>query len=64
MNVRSVASRLQISVFGHAPLKGIDIPIEAVPLAIDELPAVLIAAACAQGVTVLAWCRGVAGKRK
>ncbi len=37
----------------HAPLKGIDIPIEAVPLAIDELPAVLIAAACAEGVTVL-----------
>ena len=37
----------------HAPLTGIDIPIEAVPLAIDELPAVLIAAACADGVTVL-----------
>lgn len=37
----------------YAPLKGIDIPIEAVPLAIDELPAVLIAAACADGVTVL-----------
>lgn len=37
----------------HAPLTGIDIPIEAVPLAIDELPAVLIAAACAEGVTVL-----------
>ena len=37
----------------HAPLKGIEIPVEAVPLAIDELPAVLIAAACAEGVTVL-----------
>ena len=37
----------------HAPLKGIEIPVKAVPLAIDELPAVLIAAACAEGVTVL-----------
>ena len=37
----------------HAPLKGIDIPVEEVPLAIDEMPAVLIAAACAEGVTVL-----------
>ena len=34
-------------------MKGIEIPVEAVPLAIDELPAVLIAAACAKGVTVL-----------
>ena len=37
----------------YAPLRGIEIPLEAVPLAIDELPAVLIAAACAEGVTVL-----------
>ena len=37
----------------YAPLKGIEIPVEAVPLAIDELPAVLIAAACADGVTAL-----------
>ena len=37
----------------YAPLKGIDIPVEEVPLAIDEMPAVLIAAACAEGVTVL-----------
>ena len=36
-----------------APLRGIDIPVEEVPLAIDELPAILIAAACAEGVTVL-----------
>ena len=34
-------------------LKGIHIPPELVPLAIDELPAILIAAACARGVTVL-----------
>ena len=37
----------------YAPLKGINIPVEEVPLAIDEMPAVLIAAACAEGVTVL-----------
>jgi 3-phosphoshikimate 1-carboxyvinyltransferase len=36
-----------------APLRGIDIPVEEVPLAIDELPAILIAAACAEGVTML-----------
>ncbi len=36
-----------------APLRGIEIPVEEVPLAIDELPAILIAAACAEGVTVL-----------
>ena len=36
-----------------APLRGIDIPVEEVPLAIDELPAILIAAACAEGATVL-----------
>jgi 3-phosphoshikimate 1-carboxyvinyltransferase len=37
----------------YAPLRGIDIPVEEVPLAIDELPAILVAAACAEGVTVL-----------
>lgn len=36
-----------------APLRGIDIPENEVPLAIDELPAILIAAACAEGETVL-----------
>lgn len=35
------------------PLRGIHIPRDQVPLAIDELPAVLIAAACADGETVL-----------
>ena len=34
-------------------LRGIRIPREQVPLAIDELPAILIAAACAEGETVL-----------
>ena len=37
----------------HAPLKGIDMPEEFVPLAIDEFPALFIAAACAEGTTVL-----------
>ncbi len=37
----------------HAPLHGIDIPQALVPLAIDEFPALFIAAACAQGVTRL-----------
>ncbi len=37
----------------YAPLKGITIPEEQVPLAIDEFPAIFIAAACAEGRTVL-----------
>jgi 3-phosphoshikimate 1-carboxyvinyltransferase len=37
----------------YAPLKGIDIPREQVPLAIDEFPALFVAAACAEGQTVL-----------
>jgi 3-phosphoshikimate 1-carboxyvinyltransferase len=37
----------------YAPLRGIHIPPEQVPLAIDEFPAIFIAAACAQGQTVL-----------
>lgn len=37
----------------YAPLKGIDIPEDQVPLAIDEFPAIFIAAACAEGKTVL-----------
>ncbi|MCB1700451.1 MAG: 3-phosphoshikimate 1-carboxyvinyltransferase [Pseudomonadales bacterium] len=37
----------------HAPLKGIEIPADQVPLAIDEFPALFIAAACAKGRTVL-----------
>ncbi len=36
-----------------SPLKGIVIPEEYVPLAIDEFPAIFIAAACAEGTTVL-----------
>jgi 3-phosphoshikimate 1-carboxyvinyltransferase len=37
----------------YAPLHGIEIPEDQVPLAIDEFPALFIAAACAQGRTVL-----------
>ena len=37
----------------YAPLHGIEIPQDQVPLAIDEFPALFIAAACAQGRTVL-----------
>ncbi len=36
-----------------APLQGIRIPPELVPLAIDEFPALFVAAACAEGETVL-----------
>lgn len=43
-----------------APLRGVEIPEELVPLAIDEFPAVFVAAACASGRTVL---RGAAELR-
>ena len=34
-----------------APLHGIDVPESLVPLAIDEFPALFVAAACAEGIT-------------
>ena len=37
----------------YAPLHGIQIPEDQVPLAIDEFPALFVAAACAEGQTVL-----------
>lgn len=37
----------------YAPLHGIDIPEDQVPLAIDEFPALFVAAACAEGKTRL-----------
>ncbi len=37
----------------HRPLRGIRIPEDQVPLAIDEFPALFVAAACAEGETVL-----------
>lgn len=36
-----------------AQLRGIDIPLDQVPIAIDEFPVIFVAAACAQGLTVL-----------
>jgi len=36
-----------------APLRGIEVPPELVPLAIDEFPALFVAAACAEGRTVV-----------
>lgn len=44
----------------HAPLHGIQIPERLVPLAIDEFPVLFVAAACAEGETVL---RGAAELR-
>jgi 3-phosphoshikimate 1-carboxyvinyltransferase len=37
----------------YTQLHGIEIPLEQVPLAIDEFPALFIAAACAHGTTTL-----------
>lgn len=36
-----------------APLRGLDIPPELVPLAIDEFPALFVAACCAEGRTIV-----------
>lgn len=40
-----------------APLKGIDIPEHLVPIAIDEFPVLFVAAACAEGRTLLTGAR-------
>ena len=37
----------------HAALRGIEVPVDIVPDMIDEFPALLVAAACAQGATVV-----------
>lgn len=37
----------------YGELKGIEIPVDQVPLAIDEFPVLFIAAACAKGTTIL-----------
>jgi 3-phosphoshikimate 1-carboxyvinyltransferase len=47
-------------VVRHAPLKGIEVPLEVVPDMIDEFPALFIAAACAQDPTIV---RGAAELR-
>ncbi|HKU79812.1 MAG TPA: 3-phosphoshikimate 1-carboxyvinyltransferase, partial [Rhodanobacteraceae bacterium] len=40
-------------VVRHAPLRGIDVPVEHVADMIDEFPALFVAAACAEGVTTI-----------
>jgi 3-phosphoshikimate 1-carboxyvinyltransferase len=53
-NVREVGGEPVADIqVRHAPLQGIQIPKHLVPLAIDEFPALFIAAACATGETVL-----------
>ena len=47
-------------VVRHAPLHGIEVPIDIVPDMIDEFPALFVAAACASGRTVI---RGAAELR-
>jgi len=47
-------------VVRHAPLHGIDVPVEIVPDMIDEFPALFVAAACAKGRTIV---RGAAELR-
>lgn len=47
-------------VVRHAPLHGIEVPVEIVPDMIDEFPALFVAAACATGNTVV---RGAAELR-
>ncbi len=37
----------------YAPLKGIHVPEDQVPLAIDEFPALFVAAVCAEGTTIV-----------
>ncbi len=53
-NERIVASELVADIrVCSAELRGIDIPQELVPLAIDEFPVIFIAASCATGETLL-----------
>ena len=54
MNTREVGGEPVADIrVRYAPLQGIEVPEEQVPLAIDEFPALLIAAACAKGKTVV-----------
>ncbi|MDC9714551.1 MAG: 3-phosphoshikimate 1-carboxyvinyltransferase [Gammaproteobacteria bacterium] len=53
-NEREIGGELLADIrIQSSDLKGISIPKELIPLAIDEFPAIFIAAACAQGETVL-----------
>ncbi|WP_081869735.1 bifunctional prephenate dehydrogenase/3-phosphoshikimate 1-carboxyvinyltransferase [Endozoicomonas numazuensis] len=61
LNEREVGGELVADIrVRSAILKGIDIPLKLVPLAIDEFPVLFIAAACAEGTTTL---RGAAELR-
>jgi 3-phosphoshikimate 1-carboxyvinyltransferase len=54
LNEREVGGELVADIrIQSAQLKGINIPEDQVPLAIDEFPSIFIAAACAEGTTVL-----------
>ncbi|TCO76120.1 3-phosphoshikimate 1-carboxyvinyltransferase [Chromatocurvus halotolerans] len=54
MNERDVGGEPVADILvRHAPLRGIAIPEDQVPLAIDEFPVLFIAAACAEGRTTL-----------
>ena len=54
LNVREVCGEPVADIrVRTAQLKGIHIPEDQVPLAIDEFPAIFVAAACAEGTTVL-----------
>lgn len=54
MNEREVGGEPVADIrIRYAPLRGIEIPQDQVPLAIDEFPVLFVAAACAQGKTIL-----------
>jgi 3-phosphoshikimate 1-carboxyvinyltransferase len=54
LNPRSSASEPVADLLVHgSALQGIEVPVDLVPLAIDELPVLFIAAACAAGETVV-----------
>jgi 3-phosphoshikimate 1-carboxyvinyltransferase len=54
MNQRNVGGELVADLrVRSSDLRGINIPPDLVPLAIDEFPAIFIAAACAEGETIL-----------
>jgi 3-phosphoshikimate 1-carboxyvinyltransferase len=54
-NVKSLHGELRadLHVRYSQPLHGIEVPIESIPNAIDEIPALCLAAACAKGATVI-----------
>ena len=54
LNEKEVGGELVADIhIKYAQLKGINIPVDLVPLAIDEFPVLFIAAVCAEGQTVL-----------